>query len=178
VKFLTTVMKASSMLALACFSFTANADIYGVATVGYADVDTEVLGDSGVAFSGAIGYQFHKQWYVEGGYLSLVDESEPSAVVEATGAYLAVLGKAGSREGELFYKLGVANIDVTSIDAAACAADVLPCAYDDSVVAGLVGLGFDYFVGHRTMVRLEYTYVGGEDDFSANMVNVGVRYNF
>ena len=59
-----------------------------------------------------------------------------------------------------------------------CIVSALPLGYDDTIVAGLAGLGFDYYVGMKSMVRVEYTYFGGKDDFSAHIVNLGFRYNF
>mgnify|MGYP003635142267 CR=1 FL=1 len=52
------------------------------------------------------------------------------------------------------------------------------CSFDEGVVAGIAGLGFDYYVGLKSMVRLEYTYLGGEDDLSTHLVSLGFRYNF
>jgi len=46
------------------------------------------------------------------------------------------------------------------------------------IAAGLIGLGFDYYVSQNSMVRFEYTYIGGEDSFSTNMLSLGFRYNF
>lgn len=161
------------------FSGSAFANLYAVANAGYSNVDTETSSESDVSYSGAIGYQFDQQWYVEGGYISLIDTQDDNQSVTSHGAYLALLGKAGSSEGELFYKVGVASISVeeTFTDATACSNEAA-CSIDDTIVAGLVGLGFDYYVSRNSMVRTEYMYLGGQDDFSAHIVNIGFRYNF
>lgn len=179
IRFLKTVC-ASLAIATSTFTGNAFANLYAVANVGYSNVDTESNSESDLSYSGAIGYQFHQQWYVEGGYISLIDKQDDSQSVTSRGAYLAFLGKAGSPEGELYYKVGVASIDVeeTLNDSSVCTTVVSDCSNDDTVVAGLIGLGFDYYVSRNSMVRAEYTYFGGQDEFSAHIVNIGFRYNF
>lgn len=166
-----------------CLSHEALANAYGIITLGYADVDLGEVADKSASYGGALGYQVHPQWYVEAGYLHLVDSSEESQDVSASGPYLAFLGKAGSQEGELFYRLGIASIDkvekyLPSQQACADATQVLRCEVDERILAGMAGLGFDYFVGLRAMVRVEYMYMGGKDDFSSHAINLGFRYNF
>ncbi|SVE06508.1 uncharacterized protein METZ01_LOCUS459362, partial [marine metagenome] len=63
-------------------------------------------------------------------------------------------------------------------DSSTCGPEAAVCGYDDTIIAGLAGLGFDYYLGLQSMVRVEYTYFGGKDDFSAHIVNLGFRYNF
>ena len=161
---------------------TANvsAESYAVVNVGYGNVDTEFDGESDVSYSAALGYQFHRQWYVEGGYISLIDADNDDQSLSSSGPYLAFLGKASSTDGELYYKLGIASIDIeqtfTSTDV--CGESSEFCGYDESVIAGMAGLGFDYHLGYQSMLRVEYTYFGGKDDFSAHIVNLGFRYNF
>lgn len=171
-----------AMLTIATFTLSSNAfaNLYAVANAGYSDVDTDTSSESDFSYSGAIGYQFDQQWYVEGGYISLIDTQDDKQSLTSHGAYLALLGKAGSPEGELFYKVGVASISVeeTFTDATACNTEAAICGVDDTIVAGLVGLGFDYYVSRNAMVRTEYMYLGGQDDFSAHIVNIGFRYNF
>ena len=118
----------------------------------------------------------------EAGYMNLFDYTESnengSVDAQSEALYLAVLGKASSTTGELFYKLGVARVDVSAT--LSCGTDAVPatCGYDEGLAAGLVGLGFDYYVSQNAMIRFEYTYLGGEDSFSTNMLNLGLRYNF
>ncbi|APE02687.1 hypothetical protein BM526_13000 [Alteromonas mediterranea] len=159
---------------------SANVNGYAVANIGYGNVDTQIDSEADVSYSAALGYRFHRQWYVEGGYISLIDADTDEQSLLSKGPYLALLGKASSPKGELYYKLGVASVDIeqVSINSSACGAEALACGYDDTIVAGLAGLGFDYYVGMKSMVRVEYTYFGGKDDFSAHIVNLGFRYNF
>lgn len=170
----------SMVLVSIMFSGLASANGYAVANIGYGNVDTEADNDADVSYSAALGYQFHRQWYVEGGYISLIDADNGEQSISSKGPYLALLGKASSQKGELYYKLGIASIDVehASLETSACGAEATICAYDDTVIAGLAGLGFDYYLGLQSMVRIEYTYFGGKDDFSAHIVNLGFRYNF
>jgi outer membrane autotransporter protein len=52
------------------------------------------------------------------------------------------------------------------------------CDYDESGIAGVIGFGFDYFIGMRTMLSNEIEYIKGQDDLTVTTVNVGLRYNF
>ena len=170
----------STAIAGLLFSGLASANGYAVVNIGYGNVDTEIDNEADVSYSAALAYQFHRQWYVEGGYISLIDTDTDQQSVSSKGPYVALLGKASSQKGELYYKLGVANIDIEHVttNSAVCGPDVLVCGYDDAVIAGIAGLGFDYYLGLKSMVRVEYTYFGGKDDFSAHIVNLGFRYNF
>ncbi|MBT81959.1 MAG: hypothetical protein CL587_16395 [Alteromonadaceae bacterium] len=177
------------VLGLAGLSFNAQATerMYGLATVGYTDAEFGDTENKGVAYSLALGHQFSSKWYVEAGYQNLLDEEGDTDALKAQGLYLAVLGKAGGRTGELYYKLGVMNVDVQglqSIETGSCQVsdiDSIPegfCAYDDGIIAGMAGLGFDYHVGLNSMLRMEALYVRGQDDFAATVLNLGFRYNF
>ena len=109
----------------------------------------------------------------------MTHDSERDTEFSGDALYLAVLGKANSEYGELYYKLGVANADIASTrycGNSALSGDA--CSFDEGVVAGIAGLGFDYYVGLKSMVRLEYIYLGGEDDLSTHLVSLGFRYNF
>ena len=171
---------ASALVAgtLFCSKAEAAPENYGVVSVGYTDFEFNDGSDREFAYSVAYGHKVDRQWYAEVGYLNLFDYSEDDVEAESEALYLALLGKASSTEGELFYKLGVARVDVAAT--VPCGDDAAPvsCNYDDGLVAGLVGLGFDYYVFQNAMVRFEYTYIGGEDSFSTNMLNLGFRYNF
>jgi hypothetical protein len=162
------------------FSGLASANGYAVANIGFGNVDTEIDNESDISYSAALGYQFHRQWYVEGGYISFIDTDNDEQSISSKGPYLALLGKASSQKGELYYKLGVASVDIehASIDSSTCGPEAAVCGYDDTIIAGLAGLGFDYYLGLQSIVRVEYTYFGGKDDFSAHIVNLGFRYNF
>ena len=178
-----------SRLAITSLLFTplVEANHYIVGALGYAEVDLPLATASGerydsqdVAVSVAYGYQFHRQWYVETGYLQLADKQESNATYEARGPYVAILGKAGNQTGELFYRVGVMSMDTRSIldtaDEECISANA--CNSAKSIVAGMAGLGFDYYLGTASMLRVEYTYIGGQDDVKAHIVNLGWRYNF
>lgn len=178
---------ALAVMLAASFSSQATERMYGLATVGYSDAEFDVTDNSGVAYSLALGHQFSSQWYVEAGYHNLLDEDDGLDTLQAEGLYLAVLGKAGGRIGELYYKLGVMDVDVKGVQGVAgddCTADdsesdaITYCAVDEGILAGMAGLGFDYHIGLNSMVRLEALYIRGQEDFSTSMINVGFRYNF
>ncbi|WP_414828147.1 outer membrane beta-barrel protein [Alteromonas sp. H39] len=161
--------------------------MYGTFGVGYADTEFSQQTKDGITYNLAIGHQFMSQWYVELGYQQIVDEQEGAESMKADALYLAVLGKASSYNGELFYKLGVMNVDVAGVenmlgDGVCDVGDAVPelaqCRYDEGSLAGLIGLGYDYHLGMRSMLRLEYNYIGGENDLKAHIVNIGFRYNF
>ncbi|WP_334022126.1 outer membrane protein [Alteromonas sp. S015] len=178
--FFTKFIVRSAVIVGLGFSGLASADGYAVVNVGSGNVDTEIDSESDFSYSAALGYQFHRQWYVEGGYISFIDTDNSEQSISSKGPYLALLGKAGSQKGELYYKLGVASVDIEHVStaSAACGSDATVCGQDETVIAGLAGIGFDYYLGLQSMVRLEYTYFGGKDDFSANVINLGFRYNF
>ena len=174
---------AAIVLAASCFSAHATERMYGLVTAGYTDAEYGDADNKGVAYSLALGHQFASKWYVEAGYQNLLDEDDGVDTLQAEGLYLAVLGKAGGRIGELYYKLGVMDVDVKgyqTVDAGEGGAGetVTLCGYDDGVVAGMVGLGFDYHVGLNSMVRLEALHVRGQDDFATTVLSLGFRYNF
>ena len=176
----------ATLLSLSCYlvSVVAHANSYGIISLGYSDVDVGKVSDKSIGYSAALGYQIHRQWYVEMGYLNLVDSKEDSYSASAKGPYLSFLGKAGNEKGELFYKLGIASIDkseayIPQDDMCGNTVETASlCQSNEQIVAGIVGLGFDLFVGTRAMLRTEYVYIGGKDDFSSNSVSLGFRYNF
>lgn len=91
---------------------------------------------------------------------------------------MAFLGKASSPTGELFYRVGVLKTDIrgqqflsgvrecefgqANVIAIADFGATTICDYDKSGVAGVVGLGYDYFVGARYIVRAEIEYIKGQ----------------
>lgn len=182
-------------------------NLYSVFSVGYSDVEFIQDSNKGLGYKIAFGYQFEPQWYVEAGYQLLVHDSLYSTELPTANAvtnaenlqqgdalFIAFLGKASGRTGELFYRLGVLKTDVRGQQLLAgereCEfgkANVLAiadfgaatlCDYDESGVAGVIGLGFDYFVGARTMIRTEIEYIKGQDNLSTAAATVGLRYNF
>lgn len=176
-------------LCLGALSLSASATerMYGTFGVGYADTEFSQQSKDGITYNLAIGHQFTSQWYVELGYQQLIDEQENAESMKADALYLALLGKASSYNGELFYKLGVMNVDVAGVENIAAdgvcrvgkaVPEAAQCLYDEGSLAGLIGLGYDYHLGLRSMLRLEYSYIAGENDLKAHVVNVGFRYNF
>lgn len=182
-------------------------NLYSVFSVGYSDVEFIQDSNKGLGYKIAFGYQFEPQWYVEAGYQLLVHDSLYSTELPTANAvtnaenlqqgdalFIAFLGKASGRTGELFYRLGVLKTDVrgqqllagerecefgkANVLAIADFGAATMCDYDESGVAGVIGLGFDYFVGARTMIRIEIEYIKGQDNLSTAAATVGLRYNF
>jgi hypothetical protein len=182
-----------AVFALTSVSAQAIDRLYGVVGMGFADGDLDGATANGLSYRFAIGHEYHRQWNFELGYQNIVDE-EASGFGEglaATAITLSALGKASNREGELFYRIGLANIDVTGQTLAdndgVCAngsvigtvVDVGTfCGVDENVIGGVVGLGFDVYTGLNSMVRIEGEYLYGESEFSAGAVYIGFRYNF
>lgn len=167
--------------------------MYGVIGAGYSDLEYRQAQDESFSYKLVLGHQFHRQWYVEAGYYQLADidaESDGSGFsLQSDALYLGVLGKASHPVGELFYRLGVASVSVQSAElstggdcavgtAVATAGNQTVCGYDESVAAGLIGLGFDYYVATKTFIRLEAEYLRGKDGFDTSFISLGVRYNF
>jgi hypothetical protein len=182
-------------------------NIYTAFSVGYSDLAFTQESKNEFGYKMAIGYQFDPQWYVEMGYQQLVhdklystdllaaaDITNNKNIQQGDALFLSFLGKASGSLGELFYRVGVLKTDIRDQQLLAgvseCAfgqANVLAiadigaatlCDYDKSGVAGVIGLGFDYFVGVRTMLRTEIEYIKGQDNLAVTTISVGLRYNF
>ena len=171
------------MAACLCASAQATEKMYGVIGAGYTDAEFIESEADGAAFYVGLGHQFAPQWYVEGGYKRLFDDIEDDTGAKADALYLALLGKASGREGELYYKLGVMRADVSgsygvTSDCEYGQISLGQCQYDEGVLAGLIGFGFDYHLGLNSMLRFEYEHVRGEHDLSVNTATLGFRYNF
>ncbi|QJR81949.1 outer membrane beta-barrel protein [Alteromonas pelagimontana] len=164
----------------------ATENMYGVIGTGYSDIEFSQQSADKANYHFALAHQFARSWYAEVGYQRLADNLEENEGMKADALYLAVLGKASAAIGELYYKLGIMNVDVKGIEGrreeGGCALGGVTvansCEFDEGVVAGMVGFGFDYHLGLNTMFRIEATHVRGEHDLAANLVNVGIRYNF
>lgn len=182
----------------------ANGDMYGLFSAGYADASQGQADGKGVGYSFAMGYELDKQWFVEGGFQQLIDEegdaptlsnlgSEDSSSLKADALYLALLGKASSQAGTLFYRVGVMSVKLESQafigsgqtcedgDAEVYSlegGDGVRCSYDKTSVAGVVGLGFDFKLADAWDLRIEAQHVRGKDGFEANIGQIGLRYNF
>lgn len=170
------------------------------------DVDVGQAGSTSAGGVLAFGTEIHPQWYAELGFsLAAADFTMPEAPqnsedsvidpgVDASGMYFSVLGKAAGQSGELFYKLGVmalgyetterfsgepqcdaGNASVFNFDNAE---SITQCHLDETAIAGLIGIGFDFYVGYRSQVRLYVEHVRGENDLQINSAQLGYRYNF
>jgi hypothetical protein len=173
----------ATLLLSATTAVSATERMYGVISAGYADSEFAQYSAGSPAYKLALGHEIHPQWYIEGGFQRIADDEAASANLldglEGDALFLSVLGKASSRQGELFYRLGVMRADLTGFresesECVGCALE----AYDDGILGGMVGLGFDWYVGLNTMVRIEVEHVFGEDSFSSNAAYIGFRYNF
>jgi len=171
------------LLTIASLSVQATEKLYGIVGAGYSEADYENAEAGSESFYLSLGHEFAPKWYLEAGYKRLFDEQTETSDIKGDALYLAVLGKAGSRNGELFYKLGVMRADISgyrnaesNCEGVVAAAD--RCMFDEGVIAGMAGLGFDFHVGLNSMIRLEYEYIRGEKDLTANTINIGYRYNF
>lgn len=182
-------------------------NLYTVFSIGYSDVEFIQDSNKGFGYKMAFGYQVDPQWYVEAGYQQLVHDSLYSmdlpTSTDVTNAqhlqqgdalFVAFLGKASGPMGELFYRLGVLKTDIrgqqllagdreceygqAKVLAIADFGAATMCDYNESGVAAVIGLGFDYFVGTRTMIRSEIEYIKGQDNLTVATASVGLRYNF
>lgn len=168
--------------------------MYGVVSTGYSDVEFNERAEESFGYKILLGHQFHPKWYVETGYLKIADvgneQSEDNDFLKADGLYLGVLGKASSPVGELFYRVGAARIDVVALEPTnaegGCSLGSLSpmmngevlCRYDEGVLAGILGLGFDLAVAEKLFVRLDADYIRGRHGLDTGMISLGLRYNF
>lgn len=182
-------------------------NLYTVFSVGYSDVEFIEDSNEGFGYKMAFGYQIDPQWYVEAGYQQLIhnnlyttdlpsstDVTDAKNLQQGDALFVAFLGKASGPTGELFYRLGVLKTDIrgqqllagerecefgqANVLAIADFGAATVCDYNESGVAGVIGLGFDYFVGARTMVRAEIEYIKGQDNLTVTTATIGLRYNF
>jgi hypothetical protein len=182
-------------------------NLYAVFSLGYADFEVAQQESSGMGYKLAFGYQFDPQWYVEAGYQQLIHDelfitSLPSAAdinssenrQQGDALFVSFLGKATGSIGELFYRIGALKTDIrgqsllsgegncelgqgSTISIVDFGTATL-CDYDESGIAGVMGIGFDYFISARAMVRAEIEYIKGQDNLSVTAAFVGLRYNF
>lgn len=184
----------------------ANDEMYGVVSGGMANTDFDYGEAKGSTYKFAIGYEFHRQWYAEFGYQRLSNQSMISDLpttldslnntdfgLEADALFASILGKASSNTGELFYRLGVLNVDLKGqdvIEGTECEVgtgnafsldsgeNYTLCSYDEGIFAGVFGVGFDFYLGVNLMMRTEIEHVRGENGFENNAAYIGLRYNF
>lgn len=190
------------------FAFQAQATdkMYGILSAGFTDSEFDLSKAENPSYKFAVGYQFDPQWYLEVGYQQLADEDLVATLPTSLGEvesfepglqgdalFASFLGKASGRQGELFYRIGIMRADMKgqslipqgqcevgegSDFSLATGENYTMCEYDDSNLAGVLGIGFDFFVGPRSMVRFEVEHIRGENDLTVNAAYLGFRYNF
>lgn len=198
-------MRVLMLIGLWLFSTLTQANMYLAVGANYSKVEQNQLSEEAPGYSLALGYQFHRQWYLEAGFAQWLsrsaDEDLPNTLAgvadyqseqQWAGPYVALLGKATGQQGELFYRVGVTQVDSKAEQLVAgntCelgesrlfTVEQQPysrCMWKESLFAGIIGLGFDFFLSKRTQLRLEADYLKGQDDFSLGVVSLALRYNF
>ena len=196
---------ASLLLLLAASNQAlAKEQMYALFGLNYTEAEQGQASNKGMGYSFAMGYELDRQWFVELGFQQLLDEdagvlseqelgTDDNSEFKGDALYLALLGKASSRVGTLFYRVGVMSVKVQSqsiIDTSqscergeASAVTLsggvaTACTVDDTAVAGVVGLGFDYNLSDYLDLRTELQHIRGQDDLQFNLVQLGIRYNF
>ncbi|MFT4995251.1 MAG: hypothetical protein ACI965_002300 [Paraglaciecola sp.] len=194
-------------MSLCTFSAVAAENFYGVFNLGYSDAEVALSDSKSAAYKLGLGYQFDRQWYAEFGFQQLADVSLQRDLPETReaaqnyqnkmkgiGLYAALLGKASNEVGELYYRLGVLNTDIEGqsllTGSATCVLGVATeftvpsgdaftlCEYDESGIAGVIGIGFDFYLSGKTMLRAEVEHIKGENDLELSAGFIGIRYNF
>jgi opacity protein-like surface antigen len=170
---------------------------YGILAAGYAANDMDEASLDAFSYKVGVGYELGAQWNVEVGFqmlgekrLEMNELTLDNGSQEISAVTLSALGKARNRHGELFYRIGIMRADVSKDyldmgDACAGTSNTLSqnnnlvlCQSSDSKIAGIVGLGFDFYIHHSTMLRLEVEHIQGQDGLSANAAYIGFRLNF
>ncbi|MGQ8364697.1 outer membrane beta-barrel protein [Glaciecola sp. 1036] len=188
---------ATSFVLLITLSYKAEAqpEFYGIASAGFAQTEVESYELDSFSYKIGLGYELTKQWNIEFGYQSFGEENpadpvvsinEPSA--ELSALYLAMLGNAEGNFGQLYYKVGLLaiNSQVDFISGTVCDASFETvstlagtlCSMDDTLIAGQLGLGFDFYIHHSTMIRTEIEWTKGQNGFESAAVYLGLRLNF
>lgn len=197
-----------SIVLLWCYLGQAKAteNMYAIATGGYAKTDLLDSGNSNVSYKLAVGHQFDRQWYLEVGMQKLVRDTlaegmpddqhmaDSALKLDASALFIAWLGKASGRTGELFYRIGVLKTDIKgqqivagsqtcelgegSLITSNQGGNFTFCQFDEGGVAGVIGLGFDYFVTSKAMLRSEIEYIKGQNNLTVSAAYIGLRYNF
>nr|WP_136251756.1 outer membrane beta-barrel protein [Ningiella ruwaisensis] len=166
----------------------ADTKFYGNISAGYAYNELDEYELDKVSYKFGIGYELSSRWMLEANYQhlgelnagdSLLEEgnSEGNQSAEFSAISISALGKARGTYGELFYRLGVARVDANlRVRNAACPTSI--CDFSESLMAGVVGVGFDFFAYENAMLRFEVEHLQGEEDFTTNAAYIGVRLNF
>jgi len=190
---------ASNLLATQVFA--QQHEFYTVLGAGYSESKSQLVDDKGASYRFGVGYELHRQWNLELGYQQLINEEfqTPGANnnakdgIEAGAIYLTLLGKASAESGELFYRIGALSIDIEEqqfhSESTTCSAgqgtsltvgdqSYTQCSLDDTVIAGVIGIGYDVRISSNVLIRTEVEHIKGEDDVEFNAAYIGLRYNF
>lgn len=193
-------------LLLLPLSGLAEDNFYGVASVGFANSKFDQSEVDDASFKLGLGYQFHPQWYAELGYqqlsnqnfieqlpMTLHEVSDFNYGMQGDAIFASLLGKATGRIGELYYRVGIVRAEVkgqqiensaecNSITGQQFSVDngdtFSLCEYDEGSLAGVFGIGFDFYIGINMMLRTEVEHISGENGLETNAGYVGLRYNF
>ncbi|MEP7704714.1 outer membrane beta-barrel protein [Paraglaciecola sp. 25GB23A] len=181
--------------------------LYAVSTIGSAKTEFVDTSNNDLSYKLGMGYQIDRQWYFEAGIQKWASDSmaselpitleqlqDTSLKLDTTALYATFLGKAAGPAGELFYRIGLLKTDIkgqqvlagnqvcelgsTTAIALNDEQNYSFCQFDEGGVAGVIGLGFDYFISHKMMVRTELEYIKGQNNLSMSGAYVGLRYNF
>ncbi len=179
---------------------------YVFASGAYSDVDVDYGSEGNAGFTLGFGTEIHRQWYAEVGYSQFASDFSAlsadqisnatqglDAGNDASGLYLGFLGKASGQTGELFYRLGIMGLDYQSqalrfdgdcgggTEQALTTVggdNVVVCDKDDSDIAGMIGVGFDTYLGFNSQIRLSFDHIRASDSISINTIQIGYRYSF
>jgi hypothetical protein len=187
-------MKETAALIIFCiFSAVSNhagasKQFYAVAGAGVAEAQIDDVSSTDFSYRLNIGYEFHRQWQAELGYQRLVDDSDGNeAGLSVQALSLSALGKAKNRNGELFYRIGLAYVDVegavdtinqNSCDATIQTSSATLCSVDEGGIGGVVGLGYDLYLGLHSEIRFEAEYLYGDNNVTAAAIYVGYKFKF
>jgi opacity protein-like surface antigen len=193
------------VFSVSLFSFMGHADegpFYVVASAGYAmnKIDSDTHDE--LSYKLNFGYTLSEEWAVEVGYQGLGDaglsnedlltssDGLQEADYNVSAIQLSVLGRASNQHGELFYRIGVMQVNTEStfvLDASECLADnalvatqsdSVICSSDENEMAGIIGIGFDFYITRSLLLRAEIEHIQGREDYSAQALLLGLRYSF
>ena len=195
------MMFVSVSILLLSAPLRAKESFYGISSLGYIanEIENErnVMSLDTLSYKLGIGYEYNESWSFEAGYQALGEDilaldqlSLNNRSKEITGVYVSALGRARNRNGELFYRLGLMRAELSESylsTAQTCPNNgqllgmqgtTLLCQNSDARLAGVLGLGFDFYIHHSTLLRIEIEHIRGQDKYSANAIYVGFRLNF
>lgn len=190
-------LKQGCVMALAFCCWPVFATGFVSVGAGWSTTDINPVSKDATGWRASVGYSIHPQWDVEVGYLSLLSgKTIPSGAehgqisLDADVYYLGLLGKAGNETGELFYRVGVGQANVASqpsedgdIGCNGGSGSIVDrtnvyCGFDESYLAMILGLGFDYYFTDHLAIRFEGDYLFGENDTKSTKASVSLKVFF